>query len=55
MKVGLFIKMTPRIVTRDIKKGQIPTVEFRIFNSSNNGTYSCDLPYQYRKRGSDTT
>ena len=38
-KIGLFIKTTPRVVTRDIKKGQNPRVEFRIFNSSNNGTY----------------
>jgi len=39
-KVGLFIKMTPPVVTTEtLKKGQNPTVEFRIFNSSNNGTY----------------
>src|ERR687886_1780155 len=39
-KVGLFIKMTPPVVTTDtLKKGQKPTIEFRVFNSNNNGTY----------------
>jgi hypothetical protein len=32
--------MTPAIVTTDtLKKGQKPTIEFRVFNSNNNGTY----------------
>ena len=39
-KVGLFIKMTPPVVTTEtLKKGQKPTIEFRVFNSNNNGTY----------------
>ena len=39
-KVGLFIKMTPPIITTEtLKKGQKPTIEFRVFNSNNNGTY----------------
>ena len=39
-KVGLFIKMTPPVVTTDtLKKGQKPTIEFRVFNLNNNGTY----------------
>jgi hypothetical protein len=39
-KVGLFIKMTPAVVTTEtLKKGQKPTIEFRVFNSNNNGTY----------------
>jgi hypothetical protein len=39
-KVGLFIKMTPPVVTTEtLKKGQKPTIEFRVFNSNNNATY----------------
>jgi hypothetical protein len=39
-KVGLFIKMTPPVITTEtLKKGQKPTIEFRVFNSNNNGTY----------------
>src|SRR5918911_2528991 len=39
-KVALFIKMTPPLVTTEtLKKGQKPTIEFRVFNSNNNGTY----------------
>ena len=39
-KVGLFIKMTPPIITTEtLKKGQKPTIEFRVFNSNNNGTF----------------
>jgi hypothetical protein len=39
-KVSLFIKMTPQVVTTEtLKKGQKPTIEFRVFNSNNNGTY----------------
>lgn len=39
-KVGLFIKMTPQVITTEtLKKGQKPTIEFRVFNSNNNGTY----------------
>ena len=39
-KVGLFIKMTPPVVTTEtLKKGQKPTIEFRVFNSNNNRTY----------------
>ena len=39
-KVGLSIKMTPPIITTEtLKKGQKPTIEFRVFNSNNNGTY----------------
>src|SRR5919199_1059707 len=39
-KVGLFIKMTPPVVTTEtLKEGQRPTIEFRVFNSNNNGTY----------------
>jgi hypothetical protein len=39
-KVSLFIKMTPPVITTEtLKKGQKPTIEFRVFNSNNNGTY----------------
>src|ERR671927_620121 len=39
-KVGLFIKMTPPVITTEtLKKGQKPTIEFRVFNSNNNGTF----------------
>jgi hypothetical protein len=39
-KVGLFIKMTPPVVTTEtLNEGQKPTIEFRVFNSNNNGTY----------------
>src|ERR671930_2040857 len=39
-KVGLFIKMMPPVVTTEaLKKGQKPTIEFRVFNSNNNRTY----------------
>jgi len=39
-KVSLFIKMTPPIITTEtLKQGQKPTIEFRVFNSNNNGTY----------------
>jgi hypothetical protein len=39
-KVGLFIKMTPPVVTTEtLKEGQRPTIELRVFNSNNNGTY----------------
>jgi hypothetical protein len=39
-KVGLFIKMTPPVVTTEIlQKGLKPTIQFRVFNSNNNGTY----------------
>jgi hypothetical protein len=39
-KVGLFIKMTPPVITTEsLKKGQKPTIEFRVFNSNNNSTY----------------
>ena len=39
-KVSLFIKMTPQVITTEtLKKGQRPTIEFRVFNSNNNGTY----------------
>src|SRR5919202_460410 len=39
-KVALFIKMTPPVVTTEtLKKGQKPTIEFRVFNSNNNATY----------------
>ena len=39
-KVSLFIKMTPQVVTTEtLKKGQKPIIEFRVFNSNNNGTY----------------
>ena len=39
-KVGLFIKMMPPVVTTGtLKKGQKPSIEFRVFNSNNNGTY----------------
>jgi hypothetical protein len=39
-KIGLFIKMTPQVITTEtLKKGQKPTIEFRVFNSNNNGTY----------------
>jgi hypothetical protein len=39
-KVGLFIKMTPPVITTEtLKKGQKPAIEFRVFNSNNNGTY----------------
>ena len=39
-KVSLFIKMTPQVITTEtLKKGQKPTIEFKVFNSNNNGTY----------------
>ncbi|MFL6362712.1 MAG: hypothetical protein ACJ709_04640 [Nitrososphaeraceae archaeon] len=39
-KVDLFIKMTPPVITTEtLKKGQKPAIEFRVFNSNNNGTY----------------
>jgi len=39
-KVGLFLKMTPPVITTEtLKKGQKPTIEFRVFNANNNGTY----------------
>ena len=39
-KVGLFLKMTPPVITTEtLKKGQKPTIEFRVFNVNNNGTY----------------
>src|SRR4051794_15023649 len=32
-KVGLFIKMTPPVITTEtLKKGQKPAIEFRVFN-----------------------
>jgi hypothetical protein len=39
-KVSLFIKMIPPAITTELlKKGQRPTIEFRVFNSDNNRTY----------------
>jgi hypothetical protein len=54
-KVGLFIKMTPAVVTTEtLKKGPKPTIEFRVFNSNNNGTYF-HVTYQISiQRGSQT-
>src|SRR5919197_3565736 len=54
-KVGLFIKMMPPVVTTEtLKKGQKPTIEFRVFNSNNNGTYFHVTYYISIEKGSQT-
>ena len=54
-KVGLFIKMMPPVITTEaLKKGQKPTIEFRVFNSNNNRTYF-HVTYQISiQKGSQT-